>query len=282
MNNHLIPNMSIQKPTKKQNLISIWPSIRNILREFTFYGIKDIITAAGLDIHELAHLQQKPGSSVSKGMLIDEIERLLFKHDIETQNRIIKYCVVEILRSPIPEYRERLEELLLRVGWGISGNEPYPIKLQLDIEIEKLPEPVQTNIQKAIRRYRDGDISGAVTAICGAVDELTERMYLAHPELGDHRNDSYHKRISKSYRLAEVPFKNILKKVGFCDNDIRLMWDNQKKAVSQAGYVLGSYRRNISDAHGDQKVLAEVAQPVLDNAIFIIRSLSAYMLSSIK
>lgn len=254
-----------------------WPAIRSVLKEFTFYNIKDIVAASGLDVQRLAHLQQRSGSmSTSKGMLLDEIEKILFQMDPEQQNRTITYCITEMLQSS-SRCRDRLEELLFRFGWGISGTEPYPIALQINVEAESLPEPMQIGLQKALKRYRDGDMSGAISAICGVIDKITETVYTKNSAFGDHKEASYQERIAKSYNVFEHEFKATLKKGGFEDDETATVWQNQRQAINQAAYVMGSYRRNISDVHGDQKVDGKLVQQVLDNAVFIIRSFSAYL-----
>ena len=248
-----------------------WPAIRSILPEyFTFTNIKNIVAAAGLDIQKLAHLQQRAGSSVSKGNLIDGIEKILFELEGEKQSRIITYCISEMIQSN-SRCQERLEELLYRFGWGILDGEPYPIELQVNIETEVVPEPIQKGLAKALKRYRDGDMSGCVTTVCGLLDTITEQIYDEN-NLGNHKDHSYHERISKAYNTLEEKFKDIFRDNNFEDSEIIQVWQNQRKAVSQSAHVLGSYRRNISDVHGDKDVDPKIVQLVLDNAIFVIRA----------
>lgn len=48
----------------------------------------------------------------------------------------------------------------------------------LDIsEIPELPEEAHTNLLKAATRFRNGDLSGALAAACGAVDAVTNKIY---------------------------------------------------------------------------------------------------------
>ena len=61
----------------------------------------------------------------------------------------------------------------------------------------KLPEAIRAGLEKALRRYRDGDMDGAITSICGVVDQLTGTIY-ARRGLGDHKKAKYQERVAKS------------------------------------------------------------------------------------
>ena len=57
------------------------------------------------------------------------------------------------------------------------------------------------------------------------------------------------------------------------EEEVERLWNNHRKSVSQAAYVLGSFRREYSDAHGVQDAPPKLIQKTLDCAVFIIRSL---------
>lgn len=254
-------------------LADSWGVIRDLLRNnFSFAEIKDVIGAAGLPVHKLSHLKQKFRGGASKGQLMDGIDDLYRELTISEQNRYISYCVQEITTRK-PSCKEDLENILERVGWGLSDNEPYPLELQIDAELAELPETVQVGIKKCLRRFRDGDISGSMTSICGTVDTLTEDIY-NNFDLGNHKEASYHERVANSISQFEQYYIESLIEEGMTDKEAQLLWNNHKKAVSQSGYVLGGFRRNFSDTHGEQKIFQKrLLQRAIDCAIFIIRSI---------
>lgn len=47
-----------------------------------------------------------------------------------------------------------------------------------------IPEAAYADIQKAASRLRDGDLIGALSAACGALDAVTSDIYSRH-DLGD-------------------------------------------------------------------------------------------------
>ena len=247
-----------------------WGTLRGILREFSFATIKDVVGAAGLSIEALSHLQQKFRGGSSKGQLMDGIDALVAALEPNRRGRFVIGCVEEMLGRN-PDCRARVEIALARVGFGISGTTVYPLALQVDLSVAELPEEAGLNISKAIRRFRDGDFTGAITGICGAVDQLTEEIYLRRG-LGGHKDASFQERVSKSFACLEPAYCLPLKEEGAADSEIKLVWENHRKAISQAAFVLGAYRRDHSDAHGKCSSSPAFVQKALDCGVFIIRS----------
>jgi|SRR3972149_10506365 len=250
-----------------------WGSIRGIVRDaFSFAQIKDLVGAAGLPVHTLGHLQQRSSGGASKGQLMDAIDGLVTALVSDERDRFVSACITEIIRSR-PDIVPSLEEVLFRVGWGLSGEEPHPLDLQIDIDTAELSTPIRTAIANCLRRYRDGDISGALTAICGVVDILTEEQYSAH-SLGNHRDDSYQERVSKTFSTLETEYRKPLAGSGLPTEEINRLWHNHRQAVNQAAYVLASFRREFSDAHGPQNAPPALLQRAIDCAAFIVRSIT--------
>lgn len=247
-----------------------WGSIRGIIREaLSFAQIKDLVGESGLPIHKLAHLQQKYSGGASKGQLMDGIDGLLNDLDDDSRDRFVTACVEGLLQRK-GDILEDLRTTLGRVGWGVTSDGVYPLHLQIELETFTLDERIQEGIAKALRRYRDGDFDGTMTAVCGLVDALTEKIY-SQKVLGNHRTASYQERISKSFKALEGEFKAPLSSLA--TEERNRIWNNQHGAIKQAAYVLGSFRREYSDVHGAQNALPELVQRAIDCAVFIIRSI---------
>jgi hypothetical protein len=254
----------------------IWGSLRGLVRDtFSFAQIKDVVGASGLPIHTLAHLQQKFSGGASKGQLLDAIDGLVAALDADARDRFVAACITEVLRRD-NRVQPVLEELLRRVGWALHGDEPYPLRLNIDLATTTTPLPaaVNTAIDTAIRRYRDGDMDGAMTAICGAVDALTLDVY-QQTGLGDPHTAAFHERVSRSFGTVEQRYRQDFSNAGMPAADVNLLWNNQRQSIAQAGYVLESLRRQFSDAHGViSNVPAAAVQRALHSAVYIIRALS--------
>jgi hypothetical protein len=253
----------------------VWGSVRGIVRDsFSFAQIKDLVGAAGLPIHTLGHLRQGSGSSgyTSKGQLMDAIDALVTDLEPDPRDRYVAACITEIARRgakliPI------LEDVLLRVGWGLIGDQPYPLYLRIDLDTADFGEQIRTAIANCLRRYRDGDISGAMTSICGVIESLTDSQYTTH-SLGNHRNDSYQERVSKSFAALESAYRAPLDRSSLSTQEKDRLWHNHKQSINQTAYVLASFRREFSDAHGPNDAPPEILQRAIDCAVFILRSIT--------
>jgi len=249
-----------------------WGTIRGVIRqEFSFAGIKDIMGGAGLPVQALSHLQQGSSGYISKGQLMDAIDQVLSQQLPDDQDRIVAACITDAIGQR-PQVKASLEERLCRVGWGVTGGQPHPLRLQIDVELAELPEPAAEGLRTALVRYRDGDSDGAVTAICGVVDSLTAAIYESH-DLGNLYAATYQERVARAFSVIEQGYRARLADAGLSENEVALLWQNHRGAVNHAAYVLGKYRQAFADAHGAQPTPPTIVQPVLDCAVFIVRSL---------
>jgi hypothetical protein len=253
-------------------LATAWPALREILLRFSFADMKTLTASAGLPITKLSHLRQTSGGgrSTGKGELADAIDGLFNDLDPDAQDRVTANLISDLLRRTGAD-DERLVELLERAGWTLIGKEPVPLRLRLDAFPTPLPGSVEDGLAKAARRYRDGDLDGAMTTIVGLVDETTENIWAAH-DLGDHKLASYHERVVKAHTTHEAAFRASL--TGMDDGEAGRTWDAQKRAVNGAGEVLAAYRRNYADVHGAKPSDAELVEAALHAAALVIFSLS--------
>lgn len=251
-----------------------WGSIRGVIREsFSFSQIKDLVGEAGLPIHKLSHLKQSGSGYTSKGELMDGVDGLFNSLDEDARDRFVVASVEGLLKQR-GSFLEELRTTLGRVGWGVTPDGVYPLRLQIELETLKVGNGIQEGIAKTLRRYRDGDFDGAVTSICGVVDAITESVY-SQKSLGNHRTDAYQEKVAKAFRALEGEYKNPLNSLGNAEKNI--IWENHYKAVNQAGYVLGAFRREYSDVHGVQNAAPQLVQRAIDCAVFIVRSIAGLL-----
>lgn len=253
-------------------LASAWSALREILLRFSFAEMKTLAASAGLPITKLSHLRQTSGGgrSTGKGELADAIDGVFNSLDPDAQDRVTANLISDLLGRTSTD-DERLVELLERAGWTLLGNEPVPLNLRLDALPTPAPESVEDGLAKAARRYRDGDLDGAMTTIVGLVDETTGNIWAAHG-LGDHKTASYHERIVTGQATREAGFRASL--AGMDAGEADRTWHAQRRAVNGAGEVLAAYRRNYADVHGAKSPDAELVEAALHAAALVIYSLS--------
>jgi len=258
----------------KMEMHNLYNPIRDILRtEFSFPEIKDIFSSAGLPIYKIGNIQQKYTGGNTKGQLMDEIDNLYNPLSKIEKEEITKNIIVSICNKK-PNLVEKVSEILEKFGWSLTlEHEPFPIQLQINLEFSNLPENIKKGINICMKRYRDGDINGSISVICATIDSLTEKFYI-EKNLGDHKSSSCQERVSKTFNSFEIRYKELLQTNGISDNsEITKIWDNYKKSISNAGYVLGGFRREFSDVHGNfNKVDTILVQNTIDIAVYLIRN----------
>ena len=251
-----------------------WNALRATLREnFTFYDIKEIVGLAGLDITLISHLEQKPGGGASKGQLMTGIDGELKKFDDESQMRFITIISEEILERR-PETRSYIQEDLARLGFTLHGNAVIPIDILDVASIEELPSESQTDLIKAARRLRDGDLSGAISSACSALDAVTSSIYDS-ANLGDPKNASFQERCKRSLDAKGVVprMEQDLHELGWNDKDIKLFRKSFESALNHGAYVMQSLRSRMGDVHGTKPILKPLVFDCIKWAELILRAI---------
>lgn len=156
---------------------SAWSAVSAVLKNrFSFYDIKEIVGLSGFDPSQISHLVQRSGSNVSKGQLITVIEQGLSQFDDEEKRHFLNIVIEEMLERH-DDIEQQLERYLSRLGWQVIGGAVIPIEILDRNDLEELDEVSKIDLIKSVIRFRDGDLSGALSAACGAVDSITNKIY---------------------------------------------------------------------------------------------------------
>ena len=260
----------------EKDLRKVWRALRSAVKnECTFAGIKELVAKSGLPVEELTHLQQRslPERGASKSELIDAVDDLLRKEDDPTtaiQNLIAAFLEMD------PCHGDKVAECVRKFGWTVIDGQLRTSDFQVEEVVGDSTEEVRQALHTAYARYGQGDYPGAMTAVCSALDTLTLRVY-EERGLGDAHKASYQERASRSFCAFEEAYRNRLVEAQIKEQEVTRIWNNYKGAVNQAAYVLGSFRRNASDAHGLSQCPPELVRYAIDCGTFIIRSITSEM-----
>jgi hypothetical protein len=259
-----------------RSLPEAWSAIRACLQEFSFYAIKEITGLAGLDVTTVAHLvQEQQGSrpGASKGQLMSAIDEQFGKMASRTRSRFLIIAVEEILRRR-PAYGEKLSEYLNRVGWAFADRTLVPIEVLDPADLEETPEECRKDLLKAAQRFRDGDLTGAVSAACGAVDTATALIY-QQAGLGNPTAASFQERCRCAARAKGVltELDEQLHALGWSPGDVIPFRKNLEGALNQGAYVMQTLRSHMGDVHGSKPILRPLVFDCLRWAELIVASL---------
>lgn len=251
-----------------------WGSIRSSLTaNFSFGSIKEIVGYAGIDMSQLSHLEQKSQGGASKSQLLSAIDSQIGQMDSD-RSGVVASIVCEEMLIKKPDLINKLERVLSRVGWKFSGTDLLPIEIFDISELKEIPDNAHEDIQKAASRLRDGDLSGSLSASCGALDAVTGSIYEEF-KLGDPNKASFQERIKKSLNAvgAKDNLQNELRDIGWDESDINPLSSNLDGSLNQAAFVMQKLRSNMGDVHGTKSVVSALVYDSIKWSLLLLRIL---------
>jgi len=251
-----------------------WGPIRSSLTaNFSFGSIKEIVGYADIDMSQLSHLEQKFQGGASKSQLLSAIDAQIGHMDANSSGVVVSIVCEEMLRRN-PKLLNELERVLSRVGWKFSGTDLLPIEIFDVSELKEIPDNAHADIQKAARRLRDGDLSGSLSASCGALDAVTGSIYQEFG-LGDPNNASFQERIKKSINAigAKDSLQIELRDIGWGESDINPLSNNLDGSLNQAAFVMQKLRSNMGDVHGTKPVVSALVYDSIKWSLLLLRIL---------
>lgn len=259
-----------------QALLEAWPAIRACLQELTFYSIKEVAGLAGLDVTAIADLvQEKQGNKAgaSKGQLMSAVDGQFGQMSPSIQKRFLTITVEEVLRRR-QDFEDRLSEYLSRVGWSFTNRTLVPLEVFDPANLAETPEESHRDLLKAAQRLRDGDLTGAVSAACGAVDSATALIY-QQAGLGDPTRTSFQERCRVATRSRGVltELDEQLEALGWSENEIAPLRKNLEGALNQGAYVMQTLRSRMGDVHGSKPILRPLVFDCLRWAELLVATL---------
>lgn len=251
-----------------------WGVVRAYLRGETFDDIKEVAGRAGIDMGALAHLHQRStaqGNGATKGQLLSALDGELSQL-AESEYRRTVVFITEILLERRPEHAPPLADDLARHGWGIVDTKLVPLELFDPADLAVLPDSPRAELAKAAARFRDGDLAGAITAACGAVEAVTTEIYRRYA-LGEPTDASFQERCNVALKTVADHSPN-LREIGWDDAALKMFANNRSGAFRQGAYVMQALRAQMGDVHGSKAVLKPLVFEVLKWAELFVRTLT--------
>ncbi len=257
------------------DVLPAWPAVRACLQELSFYDIKEVTGLGGLDVTALAHLDQKQQGGASKGQLMTAVDSQYGSMSASVRGRFLTIIIEELLRRR-PQSQDKLSEYLDRLGWSFVDQTLIPIQVLSPQTLDDTPEECRKDLLKAAQRLRDGDLTGAISAACGAVDSATALVY-AQMKLGDPTDASFQEACKKAAQAKGVltTLDQQLRELGWQQSEIIPFRKNLEGALNQGAYVMQTLRSQMGDVHGSKPILRPLVFDCLRWAELIVGSLVA-------
>lgn len=252
-----------------------WGPIRSTLQaNFSFSSIKEIVGYTGIDMSQLAGLEQKATGGASKSQVLSAVDRQIESMDEATAARVAAICCEEMLRRK-KDLVEEIDRILSRVGWKFTDGTLLPIDIFNIEDIQELPSEAHSDLKKASTRLRDGDLSGALSSACSAVDSVTSVIYSKH-NLGDPGKASFQEKIKHSIDAlrVKIDLEQELHSLGWDQAEVSILSNNLFGSLNQAAYIMQKLRSNMGDVHGTKPVVASLVYDSLKWAALLPMMLS--------
>ncbi len=251
-----------------------WGPIRSILTQnFSFGGIKEIIGYTNIDMSSLSNLEQKSQGGATKSQLLSAIDSQVKSISEKNLSTIASICCEEMLIRK-PELSGELERVFSRVGWKFSNSCLLPLDIFDMSELNDIPENAHEDIRKAACRLRDGDLSGSLSASCGAVDSVTVDIYNKF-NLGDPHKSSFQERINKSIKAIGVKDELIQELIDlkWSESEYKPLSQNLVGSLNQAAFIMQKLRSSMGDVHGTKPVVAALVYDSIKWSLLLLRLL---------
>jgi len=155
----------------------------------------------------------------------------------------------------------------------LCGNAVIPIEILDVTTLGELPSKSHADLTKAAQRLRDGDLSGAISSACSALDSVTSLIYTS-AQIGDPTKASFQERCKRSLEAKGVVprMEQQLRELGWADVDIKPFRKNFEGAMNHGAYVMRTIRARMGDVHGTKPILKPLVFDCLKWAELMLRA----------
>ena len=232
--------------------------------ELSIPNIRRVVATAGIDAGLIPATSEARGGQGSRAEVVPAVQRLFTALPHERKERSLPILADQILMShhgtPRDEVAAQLDHLLAQHGFRYDGERFSPVNTSDEREREFLPPASYDEISDGFGRLADGDESGAITKVCGAVDTLTQALYANHGDWGPVPN-SFQTRVNISLKKLNVfeTMKHEFIELGITEGDATTIVEEIRQAMNHAAQALQVIRRTMGDVHGTRRALRKTA-----------------------
>jgi hypothetical protein len=171
---------------------------------------------------------------------------------------------------------ESVGRLLRDHGFQYLSGSFVPIDFFDEREARFLSPSSLSQISTALSRLVQGDLDGALTSACGAVETAVAHVYKTHSAGEVSKEDSFQKKVLRAIELNGklLELEAQLVSLGWTSKDAEILCKNLAGALNRAAFVMQMLRSRMSDAHGEQ--------PALESVVFDSLKLASVLVALMK
>jgi hypothetical protein len=242
-----------------EDLSRLYGALRSVLNELSVQNIRNTVAAAGIDVSQISSKSETRTGLGSRAEVMPAVDRLFGA--LSPDAKVTALCILaEKLRTSSPEITRQTDEILGRHGFQFINNVFVPVGILDKREADFLPSSSAAELARAIARLVNGDMSGAITSACGAVDLATQSIYTKHG-WEDPGQVSFSAKVNTALLKLNVfdKMKTELSEIGVEEHDAESIVNDMRKATNHAAQGLQLLRRTMGDVHGSKPALKKIA-----------------------
>jgi hypothetical protein len=231
----------------------------------TLFGVLSSLCADAFSTGVLARIARSAGLDLSKvtgsdlnrrSPILGAMEKSFHELDGERQRIAVSVLANSLFESE--EARKKAQDALAvhRVAFINGGF------VKLDVldprESEFVPKSAAAELATAIERLHRKDATGALTSVCGAVDNVMQAIYDKYG-LGDPGKVGFAAKVGTACDRLKIWEQMVeeLKALGWTDLDADQAASHLRRATYAAAEALQLFRKRMSDAHGQKPAEAK-------------------------
>ena len=244
---------------ESEDINRLYGALRSELNNLSVQDIRNTVAAAGFDVSKITAKAEARSGLGSRAEVMPAVDRLFGQMTKDAQEVALK-ILAERLTGKNEELSKSVQEILGRHGYQFIGGSFVPVGL-LDVrEAKFLPASASAELARATARLMNGDDSGAITSACGAVDLVTQQIYLKH-NMGDPGKVAFQAKVNTALKQLNVfeEMERAFLELGMKKDDASSIIDDLRKTVNHSAQALQVLRRAMGDTHGSRPALRNTA-----------------------
>lgn len=242
-----------------EEVTCLYGAIRSELYKLSVQDIRNTVAAAGIDVSRITAKAEARSGLGSRAEVMPAVDRLFGELSAEAKVTALR-ILAERLVSKNPDLQVSVQEILGRHGFQFLSGSFVPVGVLDSRETEFLPKSSASELARATARLLEGDLSGAITSACGAVDLATQALYVKH-SLGDPGQVSFQAKVNTTLKELGV-FEKLREEyvsLGLQSKDMDELIEHLRSATNHATHSLQILRRTMGDVHGSRPALRSTA-----------------------